>query len=204
MQDKPESQDILGRILAYVDSPFRLVAVIIMAVFAFVGWFLWQNQAIILGAYQQNQRLPDLNEDRIDDAVAHIFRYTDAQVIAVFRVNPILGTRELYRAYTPQGRDRSKEGIDVGLFTANVSNNRDVVALMSGEIPCGPYLSAQSEIGLWYIEQGMQYGCRISVPPEPSRFVGQITVGWRAEPTDLERTRTMLMIAATMLSRPRN
>ncbi len=62
-------------------------------------------------------------------------------------------------------------------------------------------LAAQSEIGLWYIEKGMRFGCRISVPPEPSRFVGQITVGWATPPADLDQTKAMLNIAATMLSR---
>ena len=93
------------------------------------------------------------------------------------------------------------EGLDVGLFSNNQSNNRGVVALMANEIPCGEYKTAQSEIGLWYIEKGMAYGCRISVPPEPSRFVGQITVGWATPPADLEQAKAMLNIAATMLSR---
>ena len=194
---------MLGRILSYVDSPFRLLAIVVMGVLAFMGWFVYSNQDIILGSYREHQKLPEIAEHRMDDAVSHLFRHTQADVVAVFRVNPILGTRELYRAYTREGRDRTKEGIDVGLFTANAANNRDVVALMSGEVPCAPYLSAQSEIGLWYIEQGMRYGCRISIPPEPSRFVGQITVGWQTQPQDLEHTRTMMMIAASMLSQRR-
>jgi hypothetical protein len=45
------------------------------------------------------------------------------------------------------------------------------------------------------------YTCRISVPPEPGRFVGQITVGWATQPEDMDNTRAMLQIAATMLSR---
>jgi hypothetical protein len=72
---------------------------------------------------------------------------------------------------------------------------------MAGEIPCGAYKTAQSEIGLWYIEKGMTYGCRVSVPPEQGKFVGQITVGWREEPPDVDAYRTLLQIAATMLSR---
>lgn len=203
MTERPDPQDTLGRILSYVDSPFRLLAIVVMGVLAFVGWFLYSNQDIILGSYREHQKLPEIAEHRMDDAVSHLFRHTQADVVAVFRVNPILGTRELYRAYTREGRDRTKEGIDVGLFSANAANNRDVVALMSGEVPCAPYLSAQSEIGLWYIEQGMRYGCRISIPPEPSRFVGQITVGWKTQPADLEHTRTMMMIAASMLSQRR-
>jgi hypothetical protein len=121
--------------------------------------------------------------------------------VAVFKVNPLLGTRVQYRAYTKEGRDKTNDGLDVGLFTANQSNNQDVVNLMAGNIPCGEYKAAQSEIGLWYIEKGMRFACRISVPPEPSRFVGQITVGWATPPADLDQTKAMLNIAATMLSR---
>jgi hypothetical protein len=47
----------------------------------------------------------------------------------------------------------------------------------------------------------MAYGCRISVPPEQGKFIGQITVGWKEEPTDLDAYRVLLRIAATMLSK---
>jgi hypothetical protein len=56
-------------------------------------------------------------------------------------------------------------------------------------------------MGLWYIAKGVTYTCRISIPPDPSRFVGQITVGWDNEPADIQVARTMMEIASTMLSR---
>jgi hypothetical protein len=201
MSQRRESTDWLAKILAYVDSPFKLIAIIIMAVVGFTGVMIYQNSAIIIGAYREQQKLPTIAEDRMEDAVTHLFKYTQAEVVAVFKVDPILGSRVLYRAWTREGRDKTKEGIDVGLFTANAANNRDVVALMAGEIPCVEYLTAQSEVGLWYIEKGMRYGCRISIPPEPGKFVGQITVGWKEQPADLDRTRAMLMIASGMLNR---
>jgi len=69
------------------------------------------------------------------------------------------------------------------------------------EMPCSEYTTAQSEIGLWYIEKGVTFGCRVSVPPEQGRFVGQITVGWQTEPKDLDKAKGMLQIASTMLAR---
>ena len=192
---------VLDRVLSYVDSPFKLFAILLMAVFTFVGYFIWQNQAFLLSAYKEQQKLPTIAEDRVEDAAAHLFKNTDATVVAIFKVNPMFGNRVLYRAYTKQGRDKSLEGLDVGLFTSNAANNRDVVALMAGEIPCNHYKTAQSEIGLWYIEKGMTYGCRVGVPPEPGKLVGQITVGWREEPPDPDAYRVLLQIAATMLSR---
>ena len=196
-------KDYLDKILTYVDSPFKLVALVIMAVLAFMGFLIYKNLDLIVGTYKEQQRLPTLAENRLDDAVTHLFKNTQAEVVAIFKVDPILGSRVMYRAYTREGRDKTKEGIDVGLFTANAANNRDVVALMAGEIPCVEYLAAQSEVGLWYIEKGMRYGCRISVPPEPGKFIGQITVGWKETPGDIERMKSMLAIAASMLSQTR-
>ena len=201
MSDEKSSSSILDKVLGYVDSPFKLFAIILMGVIAFAGYFVWQNQAFLLGAYKEQKKLPAIAEDRVEDAAAHLFKNTDAVVVAIFKVNPIFGTRILYRAYTKDGRDKTHEGLDVGLFTTNASNNRDVVALMAGEIPCSAYKTAQSEIGLWYIEKGVTYGCRVSVPPEQGKFVGQITVGWKEEPPDVDQYRVLLQIAATMLSR---
>ncbi len=200
-EEKVNPNSLIEKILGYVDSPFKLFAILLMAVFAFVGYFVWQNQAILIGAYKEQKKLPSIAEDRVEDVAAHLFKNTDATVVAIFKVNPMFGNRVLYRAYTKQGREKEHEGLDVGLFTSNLSNNRDVVALMAGEIPCGHYKTAQSEIGLWYIEKGMTYGCRIGVPPEPGKLVGQITVGWKEEPPDVDAYRVLLQIASTMLSR---
>lgn len=193
--------DALSKVLSYVDSPFKLFALLLMAVFAFSGYFVLQNQAFLFEAYKENKKLPMIAEDRAEDVAAHLFKNTDAIVIAIFKVNPLFGTRVLHRAYTREGRDKTHDGLDVGLFTQSSANNRDVVALMANEMPCSEYAVAQSEIGLWYIEKGVTFGCRVSVPPEQGRFVGQITVGWAKEPTDLNKAQSMLQIASTMLSK---
>ena len=193
--------DALSKVLSYVDSPFKLFALLLMSVFAFSGYFVWQNQAFLFEAYKENKKLPMIAEDRAEDVAAHLFKNTDAIVIAIFKVNPLFGTRVLHRAYTREGRDKTHDGLDVGLFTQSSANNRDVVALMANEMPCSEYAVAQSEIGLWYIEKGVTFGCRVSVPPEQGRFVGQITVGWAKEPTDLNKAQSMLQIASTMLSK---
>jgi hypothetical protein len=189
----------LDKVLGYVDSPFKLISILVMGLVAFAGYFVWVNQAVLIGAYQESKRMPVIHEDRVDDASALLFKHTGTTFVAIFKVNPLLGNRVLYRLYTKDGRNKELEGIDVGLFTANHSNNNDVVALMAGETPCGPYLRPQSELGLWYIQQGTAYTCRISVPPDMSRFIGQITIGWPAQPENMEHIKSMMMIASTIL-----
>ena len=192
---------LVDKVLAFVTSPFRLFALVLMAVLTFAGYFVYTNQDLLIGAYKESKKIPTIAEDRVEDAAAHLFKQSGALVVAVFKVNSMFGTRILYRAYGKNGRDKTNDGLDVGLFTQNAANNADVVKLMASEIPCGEYTSAQSEMGIWYIEKGVAYTCRISVPPEPGRFVGQITVGWATQPEDMDSARAMLQIAATMLSR---
>lgn len=202
MSDKPES--MVEKVLAYVDSPFKLFAVLLMGVVAFAGYFLWQNQDFMRDAYKESKKLPEINTSRADDASAMLFKKTGATVVAVFKVNPLFGSRVLYKAYTKDGRDKSVEDIDVGLFSQNSANNADIIRLMTNEIPCSEYRYAQSEVGLWYLDKGVTFTCRVSVPPDSHRFVGQITVGWTEPPQNLEQVKFMLEIASAMLTKRGN
>jgi hypothetical protein len=202
MSEKPET--VLDKVLGYVDSPFKLFAIILMGVLAFAGYFLWQNQTFMLDAYKESKKLPEINTGRADDASAMLFKKTGANVVAIFKVNPLFGSRVLYKAYTRDGRDKSIEDIDVGLFSQNQANNADVIKLMTNQIPCSEYRYAQSEVGLWYLDKGVAYTCRVSVPPDSHRFVGQITVGWAEPPQDIEQVKFMLEIASAMLTKRGN
>jgi hypothetical protein len=194
----------LDTVLSYVDSPFKLFAIILMGVLAFSGYFLWQNQEFMRDAYKESKKLPEINTSRADDAGSMLMKKTGATVVAVFKVNPLFNSRTVYRAYTKDGRDKTIEDIDVGLFSQNSANNSDVVRLMTNEIPCGEYRYAQSEVGLWYLEKGVAFTCRVSVPPDSYRFVGQITVGWSEPPQDIQQVKFMLEIASAMLTKRGN
>jgi hypothetical protein len=202
--EKLNANTTLDKVLGYVDSPFKLFAILIMGVVAFAGYFLWQNQEFMFDAYKESKKLPEINTGRADDASSMLFKKTGATVVAIFKVNPLFGSRVLYRAYTKDGRDKSVEDIDVGLFSQNSANNADVIKLMTNEIPCSEYRYAQSEVGLWYIEKGVGFTCRVSVPPDNHRFVGQITVGWAQQPENLEQIKFMLEIASAMLTKRGN
>ena len=202
--EKLNANSTLDKVLGYVDSPFKLFAILIMGIVAFTGYFLWQNQEFMRDAYKESKKLPEINTPRADEASAMLFKQTGASVVAIFKVNPLFNSRVVYKAYTKEGRDKSIDDIDVGLFTHSTLNNNDVVKLMTSEIPCSEYRYAQSEVGLWYIEKGVTFTCRVSVPPDQNRFVGQITVGWAQQPEHLEQVKFMLEIASAMLTKRGN
>lgn len=192
-------KNLLPQILAYVSSPFKLFAIIVMATITFGGYFIWQNQAVMLGAYMKSKELPTMNHAKYDDVARLLIKTTGASTIVIFSVDTILGKRVVERAYIADGsKFKDFDGIDVGLFSKNVANNNDIIRLMANEVPCSDYPKAQSEIGLWYKTQKITYTCRISVPPDHNQFIGQITIGWKEKPQDPE---DILMIASSMLTR---
>jgi len=193
-------KDLLFGLLTYIgESPFRLFAVILLCVLGFGGWIVYSEKDNFMASYRAQQALPKMNGN-YEPAVAFILKNTDAELVAIFEVNTLLNTRKLvYLTTRSAGHDRAYNGTNVGLLTKNHSNNQDVIALMSGQIPCGVYLTPQSYIGFIYKDAGVQYMCRISVPAEPGLFIGQISIGWKETPANAESAQTVLTVASSLL-----
>ena len=152
-----------------------------------------------MASYRAQQALPRMNGN-YEPAVAFILKNTDAELVAIFEVNTLLNTRKLvYLTTRSAGHDRAYNGTNVGLLTKNHSNNQDVIALMSGQIPCSAYFTPQSYIGFIYKDAGVQYMCRTSVPAEPGLFIGQISIGWKETPANVESAQTVLTVASGLL-----
>jgi len=194
-------KDLVPQILAYVSSPFKLFAIVVMAVLAFSGHFIYSNQSFLLAAYDKNKTLLRIDVSKADDVAKLLFKETNADVVAIFEVDIMLGTRVLVRAYTKEGRDKTHDGIDVGMLSANQDNNADLLSLYGGSIPCGNYTRAQSLIGFWYLQQGATFLCRSSMPTTAGLFAGQLTVGWKTPPENINKVQDMMSIAANMMIR---
>jgi hypothetical protein len=193
-------KDTLLGLLDWIgSSPFRLFAVILLCALGFSGWVVYTEKDAFMASYRAQQALPKMN-GRYDDALNFLLKNTDAEMVAFLEVNTLINTRKVvYLATRSGGRDKRNDGLDVGLFSKNYDNNNDVIGLMSGKIPCSPYLKPQSLIGFVYKEHGVNYMCRISVPAEPGVFIGQISVGWKENPDDVEAAQTAMIIASSLL-----
>jgi hypothetical protein len=199
--NEDKAKDTLMSVLSYINSPFKLFVVVLLSVLGYVGYFVYDNKTFLLGVYEKSTALPKLNSAKFDDAVTLLMKDPNVVAIAIMSVDTIFNKRIIVRAENRDGkRAKGLEGQNVGLFTSNHTNNADVVDLMAGQTPCGFYSTPQSELGIWYLEQGATFGCRSSVPPDYTSFIGQITVMYKDAPTDLDKSKAILTIAARMLS----
>lgn len=199
--DQGQLKGAFDSLLQYIDKPWKVAAIAFLAVLGFVGYFIHANQSFLLAAYDKNKSLPKIDASKADDVAKLLIKEANADIVAIFDVDIMLGTRVLVRAYTKEGRDKSHDGLDVGMLSANQDNNADLLSLYGGQIPCGSYTRAQSVLGLWYIQQGASFLCRSSMPTTPGLFAGQLTVGWKTPPENIGKIQDMMTIAANMMIR---
>jgi hypothetical protein len=193
-------KELLLSLLNYIgESPFRLFTVILLCILGFGGWIIYSEKDAFVASYRAQQAMPKMN-GRYEDAHNFLLKNTTAEMVAILEVNTLSNTRKIaFLSTRGSGRDKNHDGVNVGLFSKNYDNNTDVISLMSGKIPCSPYLKPQSFIGFVYRDYGVNFMCRISVPAEPGVFIGQISVGWKEPPENLEEIQTAMMIASSIL-----
>ena len=193
-------KEFLLELLKFIgESPFRLFTVVFLCLLTFGGWIVYSEKDNFMASYRAQQAMPKMN-GKYEEALNFLLKNTDAEMVAFLEVNTLINTRKVvYLSTRSGGRDKRNDGLDVGLFSKNYDNNNDVIGLMSGKIPCSPYTKPQSLIGFVYKEHGVNYMCRISVPAEPGVFIGQISIGWKEPPTDVEAAQTALIIASSLL-----
>jgi hypothetical protein len=193
-------KELLLSLLNYIgESPFRLFTVILLCVLGFGGWIIYSEKDAFVASYRAQQAMPKMN-GRYEDAHNFLLKNTTAEMVAILEVNTLANTRKIaFLSTRGSGRDKNHDGVNVGLFSKNYDNNTDVISLMSGKIPCSPYLKPQSFIGFVYRDYGINFMCRISVPAEPGVFIGQISVGWKEPPENLEEIQTAMLIASSIL-----
>ena len=193
-------KELLLELLKYIgESPFRLFTVVFLCVLGFGGWIVYSEKDAFMASYRAQQAMPKLN-GKYEEAYNFLLKNTDIELVSIMEVNTLVNTRKIaFLATRNGGKIKEFNGLDVGLFSKNYDNNNDVIGLMSGKIPCSPYLKPQSLIGFTYKDNGVNFMCRISVPAEPGVFIGQISVGWKEQPTDVEAAQTALIIASSLL-----
>ena len=198
-------KQVFLEILGWIgSSAFRLFVVVILSVIGFIGWIAYTEKDTFMASYRAQQALPKMNGN-YQQASNFIFKNSKAELVAIFEVNTLLNTRKLvFLSTRSKGTFVEYNGIEVGLLTKNYDNNNDVIGLMSGKIPCSQYLKPQSYIGFTYKEQGTEFMCRISVPAEPGMFIGQISVGWKEEPEEIELAHTVMLVASSLLFTKKN
>jgi len=197
-----KNQDFTDKVvdlIKWVDSPFKLISVVLIAFVAFAGYFAWDSRQVILGAISSKKT--ELKEPLLVEAIAKSLIYDlSADVVVVNSVNLQSNSRTTILAMSNQGREKSLEGVINALFTSSPERNRAVITMFQGEVHCETFVPS-SKIGEYAVKHGVTYMCRGAIPPEQGRFVGYIAVGFKIPPKDIIQAKTRINLASTEMSK---
>ena len=196
--------DTLGKIIGlieWVDSPFKLLTVILLSFLAFAGYFAWDSRQVILQAIQNQDHMPQLvKQDDLVDPAKSLLKDVDGLVVLVHKANLATNSRTTVLAMNADGsREKKLEGTVTSLFNASSDRNAAMVAMLNNEVLCEEF-NPSSKVGEWGVKQGVKFMCRGSIPPDPGKFAGYIAVGFASKPEDISALKTRINLASTDMS----
>jgi hypothetical protein len=198
------STDAIGRVtdlIKWVDSPFKLLTVILLSFLAFAGYFAWDSRQVILQAIQNQDHMPQLvkQEDLVEPAKS-LMKDVDGLVVLVHKSNLTTNSRTTMLALNADGsREKKIEGTVTSLFNASPDRNAAMVAMLNNEVLCEEF-NPSSKVGEWGVKQGVKFMCRGSIPPDPGKFAGYLAIGFKEKPEDISALKTRINLAATDMS----
>jgi hypothetical protein len=200
----PVKTDAIGRItdlIKWVDSPFKLLTVILLSFLAFAGYFAWDSRQVILQAIQNQDHMPQLvKQDDLVEPAKNLLKDVDGLIVLVHKANLATNSRTTVLALNADGsREKKIEGTVTSLFNANSDRNAAMVAMLNNEVLCEEF-NPSSKVGEWGAKQGVKFMCRGSIPPDPGKFAGYIAVGFKDKPEDISALKTRINLASTDMS----
>ena len=194
----------LGKIIGlieWVDNPFKLFTVILLAFLAFAGYFAWDSRQVILQAITNQDKMPQLvKQEQLITPAQSLLKDVDGLVLLVHKANLSTNSRTTVLALNSNGsREKTMEGTVTSLFNASADRNSAMVSMLNNEIICEEF-NPSSKVGEWGVKQGVKFMCRGAIPPDLGKFAGYVAIGFKNKPEDIAALKTRINLASTDMS----
>ena len=188
-------------LIKWVDTPFKLFEVILLASVFFFGYFAWDSRTVILNAITQSSKVTNLKEvNHLIPVAVSLQKDLDAVSIIIHKASLVTNTRTTMLAFGPKGRDNTLDGLNSSLFNKDPVRNAAIIGMLNGEVVCDKLEATTGKSSEWEIKQGATFICRGGIPPEVGDFDGYVSVGFKTEPTELSVVKTRINLATSEMS----
>jgi hypothetical protein len=167
-------------ILKLIDTPKKLVVLIILITFLIFAHTTWENRFRITDKLVQSFGSLHIDEKKIDLEAKGLLKELNAESVSVWSVNPEKNIRTLLYRSTKNGIDSSSIGMSNVLFRVKSDSINPVVNLINSRSVCLP-ASDEEELKPM---AGVTFACIVAIPPAyVDGFIGILIVGFKTTPT---------------------
>ena len=190
--------EYLSALLAYIDRPWKVAAVIVLVLAGGAGWIAYEKRDAIIESWLTPSE-PFLRTTLIPDALNVLATETSADLLQVWEINLPANTQQFYAA-------RRKDGERPVIPTprrlpviTTVSSAKALVEVLEGRPVCVDLSDQGTPLAERLAQRGMKRGCAIPIPPSSEAFVGVIYLAWLTPPD--ERSENVAVGAARDVAR---
>jgi hypothetical protein len=178
--DRPSG--LLAQVLAYVDRPWRVVAIVVLFLVGGAGWIVYEQRDELFEAWLTPSAVA-LNTAAVPAALEKLVEDSDADLVQIWSVDLSVNSQRFIAARRKDGeRPVIPEPRRLPLIV-RATDLQVLVDVINGHPACADLtLAAPSPVVHRLAERGMQRGCAIPIPPNPAAFVGVIYVAWLKPP----------------------
>jgi len=205
MADPPPTgiTGVVVRLFDYIDKPWKVAAVVVIALFGFAGWMFYSHQDELIEHWMTPSET-SLQTAEVPAALETLTVETSADLVQVWSVNLPSNSQRFVGARRHDGdRPVIPEPRRLPIIV-HASDIKIILDVLNGAPACLDMTTHGTPFAARLAERGFTRGCAIPVPPGPSAFVGIIYLAWiTAPPKDQEvvAVASASEIAAKLVSR---
>jgi len=188
----------LSALLAYIDRPWKVIAVVVLVLLGGAGWVAYEQRDIIIESWM-TPSAPELRTALISDALGVLTTETSADLIQVWSIDLALNTQQFYAARLRSGeRPVIPTPRRLPVITST-SDAKALVDVLNGSPICIDLTQHGTPLAERLAQRGMHRGCAIPIPPSADAIVGIIYLAWEMPPD--ERSENVAVGAARDIAR---
>ncbi|MFJ7315473.1 hypothetical protein ACIQVE_22485 [Pseudomonas sp. NPDC098747] len=157
---------------------WKLIAQLSVA-FLLTGIFyiVWDKRGTLVSIALSQWGYPEIDKERLPEFVDGLSKELNPATIFLWSVNVSNNTRRAVYVWANGVRRQELEGRVEMLFPDDIQGVNNVVRLIRGEQFCDEIKAWSPHITLLK-ESGVMWGCAVAIPPEISRLIGAVTIGF--------------------------
>jgi hypothetical protein len=167
----------LSQILAYIDKPWKVAAVVVLVLVGGAGWIAYEKRDEIVEAWL-TPSAPSLKTDQVPEGLDKLIAETDADLIQLWATD-LSTNSQWFIAARAKGGERpvipSPRRLPIIVHTSDV---RTLVEVLEGRAACTDLAADGSPLQRRLFDRGMKRACAVPVPPTREPVVGLIYLAW--------------------------
>ena len=168
---------IVGRVLAFMDRPWKAVAIVVLLILCGTGWIVYDKRDELFEAWMTPSVAALITAD-VPDALVKLISETNADMVQIWQVDLVTNSQWFIGARRNDGERPVVPSPRRLPIIDQTSDVRRLIDVLEGHPTCVDLTAVGTPVARRLAERGMERGCAIPIPPSPDSFVGVIYLAW--------------------------